>query len=453
MTTTAALPAHAGSVGATRRVRAALAASPSFADGASYFYAGSLVFNASGVGFHLLTSRRLGVPSYGALGSLLGILLVLQVPIGSMEVAITRRIAATPVAMRGQLSVRRTLAQAAAIAAVVCGGLCVGAPVLASYLHLASVAGVFALAAVIAASFANLVPRSSLLAERRFRRVGAAYATAAVGRFAVGPVLVSAGLGIPGALVGIAAGELGAGVVLWTPVLPALRRRRGQDLVLRAHDVVVATAAFAGFWAMIGIDTVLVRHLVAPRAAGLYAASATAARAGVFLPAAIAMAAFPRFAAADATGAERARALRHALVLVGSIASLTSVVLCAAPHLVISVAFGGRFAGSGTTLVLLAVGATAMSLVQVLVFYLLSTMSKAALLCWGGVAAIAVVATLVPDPTVVAGTVAATAGVLFAATLTAAMRQVRYQRQPHGRTSSPRPRAELPRQQVRGARL
>src|SRR4051812_38730553 len=44
--------------------------------------------------FHVLISRILGPSSYGALGALLGLLLVLQVPIGAMQVAITQEVAA-----------------------------------------------------------------------------------------------------------------------------------------------------------------------------------------------------------------------------------------------------------------------------------------------------------------------------------------------------------------------
>jgi O-antigen/teichoic acid export membrane protein len=425
---TSTLETHPGaqpSPGRFGRVLGGVTRSPVARDGALAFYAGSWVFNLSGLGFHMLLSRSLGAHSYGALGSLLGLVLVLQVPIGSMEVALTRQVAARPGTARVDLSLRTTMAQTVAVAGAIALGLVVAAPLLRSYLHLSSLAPVLALAAVIVPSFANLVPRALLLATHRFKRVGLALAVASVGRVVVGPALVAGGLGVPGALLGVAAAEVAGGVVLCGPVLGTLLRRGGDAVRLRAHDLGLATAAFAGFWAMLAVDTVLVRHLVDGGAAGLYAASATAARAGVFFPAAIAMAAFPRFASADASAADRAEALRHALILVGATAGLIALALAAAPGVLTSLAFGPEFKGSGSTLVLLAVAATAMALVQLLLFFLLSTMSKAALLCWPGVAVVALAAYAWPRPHTIATAVALVAVGLLVAALTASMPRLR----------------------------
>src|SRR5437868_3956487 len=57
--------------------------------------------NAANLAFHVVISRILGPSSYGALGALLGLLVVLQVPVGAIQVAITREVVEQGTAAEG----------------------------------------------------------------------------------------------------------------------------------------------------------------------------------------------------------------------------------------------------------------------------------------------------------------------------------------------------------------
>src|SRR5438105_3512957 len=63
------------------------------AGGGVLLFAAMTFVNASNFLFHVLISRILGPSSYGALSALLGALMVLQVPVGAMQVAITQAVA------------------------------------------------------------------------------------------------------------------------------------------------------------------------------------------------------------------------------------------------------------------------------------------------------------------------------------------------------------------------
>jgi len=156
-----------------------------------------------------------------------------------------------------------------------------------------------------------------------------------------------------------------------------------------ARDAGSAAAAFAGFWVFLGTDTVLARHYLPGALSGFYAAAATAARAVLFLPGAIALVAFPRFAESEGRSPGSRAALAHAVVVVGLLGTGAALAVIALPRLFITVLFGGAFGASTGVVGVLALAAAAMGLVSVLVHYLLACRSRLAFAVWPGVAVMA----------------------------------------------------------------
>jgi O-antigen/teichoic acid export membrane protein len=363
--------------------------------GSGLLFVGIMVSNAGNFGFHLVMSRMLAPSSYGALAALLGITLVLSVPFNSVQLAVTRRVAGLGDEGVGNVGLLLGRSTAAGMA----GFLVVSAvsPWGARFLHLDSAWTLILLATILVPSLPELAAKGVLLGEFRFAPVAFAQVAGTAVRVALGVVFVRAGMGIDGAIAATVLGEVAVCLITLAAVVRDDRRDEGaRPVSIRIREVSTAIAAFAGLWLCITIDTVLARHYLAPAASGFYGVAATAARATLFLPAAVALVAFPRFAAVHDTEAQAQRVLLHALFAVAALSLGAAAVIAAMPRLFISVMFGKSYEASTVVVGVLAAASACVALINVLMQYHLARRSIAAFTPWFGVAMILVGFTVVP---------------------------------------------------------
>lgn len=402
-------PAMSASIGG--RLRAA--PSSLAAGGGLVLFVALSAVNASNFLFHVAISRRLEPAAYGGLGALLGLLLVLAVPVGALQIAITRKVAARRDAGSTQVPqviVGPLLAEAVVWGALISIGLAAAAPLLRVFLHLPTLSSAVMLGVYVLPAAIGLVPKAVLLGQRRFRLVAAGMLAGAATRLVLGIVLVEQGAGIDGAMGATVLGEVVTAAIL----LPALRAVvSGPDhldpLRVRWRDASGAVLAFAGFWVLTSVDTLLARHYLSREESGLYAAAATGARSVMFFSAAVSIVAFPRFA--EGRGDPKGRAaLVQALMVVGLLGFGAAAATVVAPDLVVGVLFGDTYEGSAAVIGLLSVASACLGVAGVLVHYLLATNQvRAASWCWGGVV-LALAATVL-----VHGSLESIAAVMFAA--------------------------------------
>ena len=356
--------------------------------GGLVFLVASATLGLSNFCFHVVISRLLGPDRYGALGALLTVVLVLGVPLTALQAAVTRAVAQR---MDEATDVRR-LAGRAVIAGAVASAVLAGlSPVLAGFLHLASVVPVLMLAAFLLPTAVGAVLQGVLVGRLRFAPVATALLVGGAARLVSGVVLVEAGLGISGAM---AAGVLGATVTLlivgW-PLRRALRSARSETpRLMGAGDGLAALFAVGGYWVLAGADTFLVRHDLASHPAGLYAAAATGSRIALFAPAAFVMVVFPRFAATGGRGPAALRLLRLSLGVVTLMGVVIAGGIVVLPGTLIHILFGSGYAGSVGSVGILAVEAAVLGIIGLLTYFHLARGSLYAQAGWLG-AAVAVV--------------------------------------------------------------
>ena len=289
------------------------------------------LLNGSNYLFHIAISRQLGRSEYGALAALLAVAMVLSVPFGVVQTVVAQRTAGLRPAGRGSeagsiaAETMKALVPVAALAALVM--LVIGTPALALFLHVDAVsASLFA--PYVFVSLLASVPLGSLQGTMRFPALAGASLAGVAIRLGAGIGLVAAGLGIPGAMLATVLAQvttLALGIGLLNLSKTAWRGARWTLGHLRG-DFRGALLALTSFWLLAEVDIALARHYLEADAAGFYSAGGLVARALLFLPAAVAIVAFPRFAEArhgstdDAAqlastqpfGSGRARALRFA---------------------------------------------------------------------------------------------------------------------------------------------
>ncbi len=384
-------------------------------DGGMALFVAMMLVNAANFLFNVIMSRMLGAAHYGALGSVLGIVSVLGVIVGGIQLAVTQAVAEREATTRSRVTAGKALLAAAALGLVALGAISAMSPLLSSFLHLSSLLPVVLLAIYIGPSVAGLVPMGVLIGEHRFRAVSAAVLAGVAARLVVGIVLVVMGMGLDGALLASVVSTLLTLAMLTWPLRQQLGLREGQtSLGVKLGPAALSLVGLGGLSFFTMIDSLLARHYLPAVEAGYYVAGATAARISLFLPGAVGLIAFPKLVAARASGTDPSKVLRQSLGLIAVLGGLTALVMVAVPGLVVSMLFGSTYAPAAPVLRVLGLAAAAMSLIGQLIYIHVARHSIVAAGGWIGTAgAVALIAAFHGSALSLAWAMIALAGVLL----------------------------------------
>jgi hypothetical protein len=182
------------------------------------------------------------------------------------------------------------------------------------------------------------------------------------------------------------------GIVAWTLRRELCAHPPGPAEHIRLEHGMAMLFALGGFWVFAGIDTFLVRHLLAPHPVGLYAAAAVGSRIALFVPAVLVTLAFPRFAADHGRGPEAKRLLVQTIIAVSTMGLAVAGLIVVLPGPLVRILFGRSFNGSAGTVGTLAGEAAILSLISLLMYYHLARNSLFAQMSWlgAGVAAVGI---------------------------------------------------------------
>jgi O-antigen/teichoic acid export membrane protein len=220
------------------------------------------------------------------------------------------------------------------------------------------------------------IERGMLQGVWAYKEAGLSVIGEALGRLALGLVLVTGGLDVTGAYLASPLSMLTAAVVLaWV-----LRRRLGPPeghAPTRRFDRLIA-----GAWAPVlgltlvavlqNIDVIIVKHRVGGDGAGAYAAAAVAAKVVIWVGIGLAYYLVPEAARRAQAGANPRGALARALAIIGLVAAPMLLVYAAVPGLVLKVGFDVDVAGADGALVVLGAAMTLLAVASLAVQYMLA---------------------------------------------------------------------------------
>ena len=428
--------------------------------GASGARSGALLAAASGVGivlnyaFLLAAARILGSDRYGSLGALLGLLAVVLIPAGAVQMAVSRevsRLLAAGKSDEADAFARGTLRLAVlATVPLVVVALALAVP-LAHLLHIHS-AEVVALAEF--AFITSLVFPAAmgvLQGRQRFHALAVLYVFPFLVRLVLLAIVAAAGFRLGGAVFATVVAAIAAAVL----VLALIRHsfQRGGDLPrpnLRPFlrylaPVGVGLIAIA---LLTHVDILVVKARFSGHDAGAYAAASAFARVAFFLPATILTVLFPRTAARQARGEETEDILGRSLIATVVFCGALAVFYLATGPGLVAASFGRDFAEGGHILAPFAIAIGLFSLAQILVGYHLSRgETRYAWIVGAGVIAQVIALSTVPSTlhqfvwtNVIVGAAMIAAHELFAGSSVPAIRAGLR----HSRESTARIRAALP---------
>lgn len=331
------------------------------------------VMNIGTYAFQMVAARILGPGQYGAIASLMALLLVIQVLQLGLQATAARRIAADP---EHVAQIESEILRVTYRAAFCLGGvLLLLTPLINTLLQLDSLAtaalvGVTAVPLTVMGGYAGI-----LQGERRWLPLSALYVAVGLPRVVLGTALM---LWEPTALVGMVAVAVG----LLAPIavgLYALRRDRSPGRESELHgtrpilrEILHNSQALLAFFALSNADVIVARNVLSGHDSGLYAGGLILTKAVLFLPQFVVILAFPAMASAG----ERLRALARSLVMVAALGAFAVACAWLLDDIAIIFVGGNEYAEIQGRLWLFAVLGTALAMLQLLVYAVLARQGR-----------------------------------------------------------------------------
>jgi O-antigen/teichoic acid export membrane protein len=328
--------------------------------------------------FLLAAGRILGSDDYGSLAALLGVLAVVQIPAGALQMAISRdvsRYAAAGDDARATRLARGTLRWSAiATVPLLALGLALS-PALSHVLHIDSIGIVVLAIATLVSTFLYPLAMGVLQGYQRFHAVAGLYLVPWIVRLVLLGILAAAGFRLGGAVgatfVGAAVSTVVGLALIRGPVRAAGALPRAELVAFLRYLAPVAIG-LVGIALLAHVDILIVKARFSAHDAGAYAAASAFARVGFFLPATILAVLFPRTAARQARGEETEDILGRSLLATGAFCGALTLVYAATGVGLVSLTFGPDFAAGGAVLGPFALAIGLFSLANILVGYHLS---------------------------------------------------------------------------------
>ena len=345
---------------------------------------GALLAAASGVSivaayvFLLAAGRILGSEAYGSLAALLGLLAVVLIPAGALQMAVSRevsrRVASGASADAARLARGTLRAALIATAPLLVVGLALAQP-LSRLLNIDSLASVVLTVLTLATALVFPVATGVLQGLQRFPALAGLYFLPWIVRLALLGLLAAAGLRLGGAVFATFVGALvttAAAYVLIREPLHGAGLLSRKELVTFLRYLRPVAVGLVGIALLTHVDILVVKARFSGDEAGAYGAASAFARVGFFLPATILSVLFPRTAARQARGEETEDILGRSLLATAGFCGLLALFYAAAGPGLVAMTFGTDFSEGGEVLAPFALAIGLFSLANVLVGYHLS---------------------------------------------------------------------------------
>jgi O-antigen/teichoic acid export membrane protein len=344
---------------------------------------GALLTGASAVSivtnyaFLLAAGRILGTASYGSLAALLGVLAVILIPAGALQMAVSReisRLVAGGETDRAHAFARRTLRLSLlATLPLVALAFAFAAP-LAAVLNIDSIGVVLLAESALLTALCWPVALGVLQGSQRFRALAAMYVVPFVARLGLLAIAAAAGYRLGGALLANAVSAVGGTVLAFALAKKGLgvSARARADLKPFLRYLGPVAVGLVGIALLTHIDILVVKARFSGKEAGAYAAASAFARVGFFLPATILAVLFPRTAARQARGERTDDILGRSLLATAGFCGGLALFYAATGAGLVATTFGPDFSEGGAVLAPFALATGLFSLAYILVGYHLS---------------------------------------------------------------------------------
>jgi O-antigen/teichoic acid export membrane protein len=328
--------------------------------------------------FLLAAGRILGSDQYGSLAALLGLLAVVLIPAGALQMAVSRevsRLVASGDAPAAHAFGRRTLRLALVGTVPLLVIAFVLAVPLTHLLHIDSVGIVLLAETTFVTALVAPVALGVLQGTQRFHALAVMYVVPFVLRLGVFGLAAAVGYRLGGAIFATTLSGIGATLLALALIREPLQRasaRARAEVGQFLRYLAPVGVGLIGIALLTHVDILIVKARFSADEAGAYAAASAFARVGFFLPATILAVLFPRTAARQARGEETRDILGRSLLAAAGFCGALALFYAATGVGLVSTTFGPDFAAGGKVLAPFALAIGLFSIANILVGYHLS---------------------------------------------------------------------------------
>ncbi len=311
--------------------------------------------------YHVVMSRALGPVSYGGLSALLGLLIIMTVPVNTIQMGLSVFVARArasrqePILSRVIRGSLRIFALVSIVSFVILSLL---SDWLARVLKLDSPVPVIISGSVLIWWAILPIYRGWLQGTERYRVLGASLAAEGVLKLGVGGLLVALGFGLTGAVGGITLAALGALVLtLWASrdLVSYGQDNGGRELRSFLQSLVPYGLAIGCFTVLTQADVVFVKTFLPPRTAGIYAAASTGGKIILYVTAALPMVMLPEIAWRHEVNEDRETILKRSLVYGGLPGVMLVCIYSLVPEKIVRLLYGSAYVEAAALLPLLGI--------------------------------------------------------------------------------------------------
>lgn len=347
---------------------------------------GSIMLIANGLGsafnmlYQLYMVRNLNPVDYGILNSLLALLLIISVPAGTLQTAVTKYTAGFH-AHNQLLKIRSFLLRFAKeillFSSLIFIIILLGSRYISNFFQIPTSTPVILVGILMLFSIVQPITLGGLQGMQMFGWLGINGIIGAGMRLAFGILLVSMGLRVLGALSAIIIANLFIIIISIIPLRPYLITINSTDVEkINFMDIykyfIPVAVTFLCFMALIGIDIILVKHFFAPLEAGFYSIAQMGGKIILFFPMTIVIVMFPKVSSLHSKGADTVKILKKCLLLAALLCAMGVLGYFLFPSLIIKILSGKDYIECIPLVRLFAIAMAFYAITHLLLFYQLS---------------------------------------------------------------------------------
>ena len=337
---------------------------------------GTFIFNILNYLFHFSMARMLGPTDYGVLASLFAIIYFFSIPTETIQTTIARYTAVFNARKEtGKIKslMRRSIKKAWIFGIVGILIFLIITPWIKDFLKLDSIFSLILLSLLILPAILSPVVRGVMQGIKKFTLFGINSCTEGLIKLGLAVLLVFLGFRVNGAIGAVIAASFIAFLAAFYFLKDIVDKKEeyfdGKEVYKYSLPVFIAIICITF---MYSIDVILAKHFFSEHDAGLYAVASMLGKMIFFALNPIAKVMFPIVSERKEKKEEYKHILNKALIVVGIISTIITVLYYLFPQLIISVLFGQQYLETQGIIGYLGLAFAFMTLSYTLIFYNLS---------------------------------------------------------------------------------
>lgn len=334
--------------------------------------------------FQFIMGRMLSVSDFGSINSLMSLMVIIAVPAGTLLLILSKYTSEYKAnkdfgrikSLHAKLFKAVTLVGCLFLLAYLSS-----LQYLRSYLNLTSTTPIIILGFGILWAVLTPINMGVIQGLQKFVALGIAGSLGGLFRIIFGVLLVYAGLGMNGAILGIVLSSLGVLMFSFLPLKEIIKfenkhnpTNNGKEILLFSLPAMLMAITLMS---LTNVDLIMVKHYFSSEQAGLYASVAVLGRTIIYLPGAIVMVMFPMVAESHTLKTDTAPLLKKGLVYTLLMSGVGLIVFLLFPKLMVTMLFGHKFVAAAPYLKWYAGAMIPIALLNIIVNHSLARRKKA----------------------------------------------------------------------------